>query len=265
MAFFWMQYTDLSSNFGYHKHDTDELVLVLKGEVFVYTDNSCFTQKAPCCIFFRKGKYHDQVNKGIEYERYCFQFDRSFTYNVFLDYSLFLRHENDDSFCIQLEEDMAQRLSCVAESMRLIYNDDYMEDIRLKLLFSYIICELSDTANRTINYRTSDYSCDSYMHIILNYIETNLSGKLTLRSVAERFKVSKTKLTRDFRKYLSVSFSEYVTMQRMNKARRMLFEGQELADVSEACGYNDSSYFVKVFKKYVKTTPAQYRRRFGKI
>jgi AraC-like DNA-binding protein len=54
----------------------------------------------------------------------------------------------------------------------------------------------------------------------------------------------------------------YVLKVKLHKARRMLAEtSSKIADVSEACGFQDSSYFSRAFKKEFGFTPSQIQRR----
>lgn len=72
--------------------------------------------------------------------------------------------------------------------------------------------------------------------------------------------VSTYYLSHLFRREMGVTFSDYLAKVRVEKAKALLMEGVSVESTSERVGYNDSNYFIKIFKKYVGVTPAKYRK-----
>ena len=58
-----------------------------------------------------------------------------------------------------------------------------------------------------------------------------------------------------------MSVSQYITMERLVRARFMLQQGEPVVTAAEECGFADSAYFIRVFRKYYSMTPAMYRRQ----
>ena len=59
---------------------------------------------------------------------------------------------------------------------------------------------------------------------------------------------------------------EYVHRLRLEEAKQMLETGTESIEaVAAEVGYQDASFFGRLFKREVALTPAQYRRRFGAL
>ena len=62
-----------------------------------------------------------------------------------------------------------------------------------------------------------------------------------------------------------MSLMEYLTRVRIEEAKRLLHNPQYLIDeIAENIGYDDASYFTKVFKRYEGVTPTQYRKTLQK-
>ena len=56
-----------------------------------------------------------------------------------------------------------------------------------------------------------------------------------------------------------MNFSEYLTRIRIQHAIDLIDKGsRDIGKISADCGYRDSVYFSKVFKRYLKKTPNQY-------
>lgn len=58
------------------------------------------------------------------------------------------------------------------------------------------------------------------------------------------------------------TFVTYVTARKLEKAKLLLQKGDLAYQVSEALGFENYSYFSKVFKKYIGITPDAFRRQF---
>lgn len=97
---------------------------------------------------------------------------------------------------------------------------------------------------------------------IQKFLERNLSKKLTLRAVGERFGVKERALNALIRKYCGMSFTDYVTSLRVSEARRMLQAGDlSVGEIARRTGFSDQSYFTKVLKSQVGSTPTEFRAK----
>ena len=95
---------------------------------------------------------------------------------------------------------------------------------------------------------------------IEQYMNKNLSEPLTLQCTCSVFGISQTYLSRLFRKYKNMSFIEYLTTVRVEKAKQLIAEnpGMHLKDVAETVGYNDQFYFSRVFRSVTGVPPSEY-------
>lgn len=94
---------------------------------------------------------------------------------------------------------------------------------------------------------------------VLDYLETNLSEKLTLELMAARFDVSKSTLTQLFRKRLDISFYAYLTKRRLITAKGLIARGMPLEQVGKQVGYKEHSAFYRAFKQEYGISPREYR------
>lgn len=99
---------------------------------------------------------------------------------------------------------------------------------------------------------------------VLKYIEENYEDpELTLDKTAKHFYISYAYLSYLFSREMSESFSHYLMNMRMKKAKQLIIADKlKLADVALKCGYNNTSYFIKVFKRVMGMTPYKYRTSF---
>lgn len=94
----------------------------------------------------------------------------------------------------------------------------------------------------------------------IRFINAHYAEDINLDSLAQEVFVSTYYLSHLFRREMGVTFSDYLAKVRVEKAKALLMECVSVESTSERVGYNDSNYFIKIFKKYVGVTPAKYRK-----
>lgn len=84
--------------------------------------------------------------------------------------------------------------------------------------------------------------------------------ELSLFKIAELIDMSPAYLGRIFKKLIAQSIPDYLNEYRIERAKEFLSTTHDsIEEISQKTGYNNSTYFYKVFKKYTGITPAEYR------
>ncbi|HZG78629.1 MAG TPA: helix-turn-helix domain-containing protein [Paenibacillus sp.] len=92
------------------------------------------------------------------------------------------------------------------------------------------------------------------------HIAENMSGDLTLGRLAELVHLNPFYLSRLYKLRTGTTISDYVTAARMEAARELLLGSNlKIHEIAERVGYENSTYFTRVFKKKHKSTPQEYR------
>lgn len=96
---------------------------------------------------------------------------------------------------------------------------------------------------------------------VKKYIDLHFSQDLRLSELANRFSVSVSHLSREFKKKTGYNVSEYIARVRLTHARRLL-EGSTMSimEVAENVGFSSLNHFDKMFKKDHGMTPTQYKQ-----
>lgn len=96
----------------------------------------------------------------------------------------------------------------------------------------------------------------------LSYIDSNIEKKITLEKVASHIHISSNYLCYLFKENTGFRFCEYINNCRIKIAKDFLDNSSSpLELVSFKCGFNSQSHFSTTFKKYVGTSPNEYRKR----
>jgi len=95
------------------------------------------------------------------------------------------------------------------------------------------------------------------------YMEQNLKENLRFEQLAELANMSPTSLRRAFQHSFSCSPMGYLQKLRIQKAMLLMADpDRSITEIAHSVGYNDSSYFARVFKQETSQTPKMYRTRY---
>ena len=101
---------------------------------------------------------------------------------------------------------------------------------------------------------------DSVVSRLEKYIRNHLGEELSRNQLAEYVYLSPDYLARMFRQEKGVSLSNYITLERLEKGKRLLREtNMTVGDIAYQVGYGNLAYFTKVFREKNGVTPAQFR------
>lgn len=98
-----------------------------------------------------------------------------------------------------------------------------------------------------------------------DYVKTNYMKKITLEEVAGYVYLSPTYFSKVFKEETKSSFSSYLNKVRIEQSKKLLLnQSVNLSDICNMVGYEDQSYFSKVFKKVTGMSPLRFRQSRGK-
>lgn len=106
---------------------------------------------------------------------------------------------------------------------------------------------------------------NNYKKIIAckEFIDNNLGSKFTLEMLAERCGLSRNFFCRIFKEILGNTPFEYIIENKMVLAKKLLTTTNiSVEQISAICGFDDLTYFYRLFKRYFHTTPTQFRENF---
>lgn len=126
-------------------------------------------------------------------------------------------------------------------------------DIMTRNYFSEILIILYRYSHPCTDFETKDS-----MQKAVEYISEHYSESLSVSDMAELLHMSERSFMRGFKNRMHMNFTEFVTHTRIEHAAEMLVSGASVPDAAFSCGFNDSNYFSRVFKKYKGVSPKKY-------
>jgi len=93
------------------------------------------------------------------------------------------------------------------------------------------------------------------------FIRTNFTRKISLQEIADASGLSAPYFSTIFKDEMGENLSSYLNRIRVEKASAMLRETDDsIRQISAACGFEDQSWFSKIFKSYTSVSPWKYRK-----
>lgn len=111
-------------------------------------------------------------------------------------------------------------------------------------------------------YTSQDARKMSQLKPAIEFMQYNYAQPLTLTDIAKAAHLSVSRLAHLFREEMGVTIVDYLTNLRINHAKRMLLSSDN--NCTRVCydvGYNNQSYFTRVFKQIAGLTPRQFRQQ----
>lgn len=159
----------------------------------------------------------------------------------------------DALYCLEIN---AQSIS---EAIRQFDRETRIEDIAVWL--SGVLEEYTAVLTDLGSTRHADM-----LSTVKNYILTNYMHKLTLEELAEQVFISPAYLSKIFKKEVGMPFVQYLNQIRVEQSKYLLlFTDKPITEIYSLTGFEDQSYFTKVFKSFVGLSPGKFRESAGRL
>ena len=263
-AYYFVNSKKSTYTMSLHWHKEWELILVLAGKMDFIINGEEYTVKEGEVILIRGGTLHSATSEACVYQ--CLNFGlhelvlnvlsvreafRLFYRNVYLPRMHYT--ENEKEIC-----DIARNIFSAFSSY---HSENFIKMSTLgniNFLFAHILekryysegSENTSSASEKIN----------LLKPVLEYIETHFSEEIKLNRLAEIIGMNENYFCRFFRSLTQLTPMNYVSHYRIEQASNLLLATNlSVTEIAFRCGFNDTGYFIKSFKKIKGCTPKQFQ------
>lgn len=266
-----------SQRVDWHWHSEFEISYVVKGTASFNADKKEYILKAGEAILTTHNVLHSVFQQNnAECLFYTIVFSPSVLFNFarteLVDKYYTPLVDNPNTKAIHLKADDSKSQTCLNLIQKII-DVNINGAACLELLTKSYLFELWATlyeqyvdSNPTMNLERPISSDELRVNQAIDYIEENYMNNITLDDIASSIHISKSECCRCFKRVVRSSPVEYLIRFRILEASRRILsstpESYSMSSLAEAVGFNSTSYFTKLFKKYMFYTPTEYRKIF---
>lgn len=241
-----------------HNHMDFEVLLIKKGKArFIIGEHEFIAQEGDVVLVNPYETHSSYALSGfLPFSYYCITFDLSLLLATsahpstklcekltegYIKFNHLIKDEN--LYCLILETEQLFRKK-----------NEGWEFFLSAILFNFFGCLYS-------NKYYSSISTPSKAHIftreVVKYIQMHFCENITSTTLAEYFSYDKSYFCRLFKKNFGLSFGEYMNAYRVNYAKELIKSGSSVSDAAYLSGFNNLSYFTKIFKRQTGFLPSK--------
>ncbi len=133
-------------------------------------------------------------------------------------------------------------------------SEDDLNKIHIEMIEGY--------TNKMRKIKLSGVYSKQIVHTI-DHIMRHLHDRILLEDTAKLLKISPAYLSRLFKKETGMPFGDYVNKLKIEEAASLLlYTEYSDTEISALLGFSSQSYFIKVFRKFIGTTPKKYKKQY---
>ena len=273
-------YLDLRKSYlnyiRWHWHEEMEILIINDGIAEVSTDDATYTIKPGQAVIINQNVMHTM--HPLEHQKctfYSLVFHPDFLFghkNSYLQTKYLLPVQNQHLFKMLVLDEQNEwherMMDAINDTIAINLTKPFGYEIETKghlcRFWSLLISQLPRLkASVAIPQVSLD---EQRVKQAMLYIRTHYAEPISLEDIADSIHVSKSECCRCFSRTLQVTPFEYLMKLRIYEATKLLLDtsGQSLsvAEAAASVGFNNTSYFNKLFKKYVGCTPTHYRNHY---
>lgn len=257
----------------WHWHEEMEIIIVDQGTAEVYTDDATYLIKPGHGLIINQNVMHSihaQNEKNCIFLSLVFHPDYIFGHKSnYLQTEYLLPMQNYRIFKTFFLDESApwheRILQTLNEVIDLNLSRNFGYEIATKGHLCHFWVELLRQLPQTDAPAISRTSQDEQrVKEAMLFIRTHYAEPLTLQDIASSIHVSKSECCRCFARTVQMSPFEYLMKYRIYESTKKLMDSEQdsgsIADLASSVGFNNTSYFNKLFKKFLGCTPTYYRR-----
>ncbi len=248
-----------------HWHSEFEVLRVLSGRLNLYLNDSVHDMQAGDIIFIPSGTLHRGEPHDCVYDCAVFDLRIAAGYGAAKISELIQPLISSDAIIESVppetEETGARLLDTIAAK------EPYYE-ISAAAIVAEVIYSLysSGAIKREVGEDKRITHRRAVMTLLVDKIEREYTSKITLADLAEIAGMNEKYLCRFFKSYTGQTPIDYINRLRIDRACfEMTVNNMSVTDAAYECGFNELSYFSKIFKKYKEITPGKYKQLFALV
>ena len=260
----------------WHWHPEFEVIIVNHGEADFFTDDKKIRLKAGQGILINQNTMHSiqSADPDASCNLYSTIFHPSFLFgygNTVMSGKYLSPILSSPVFRTMLLDEQDPVAEKILDAINSVIAVNMTKKYGYELVTKSYLCQLWVTLLENVipqnvkTYKNGSLSLDeSRVKEAILYIESHYAEHITLDELASSIHISKSECCRCFKRTLELTPIEYLMKYRIFRAASMIQSddpiSHSISELAFSVGFNNASYFNKVFKQYLKCTPSEFKK-----
>ena len=250
----------------YHWHKEYEIIRILKGHFTITIDGETCSANAGDLIFINQGLIHGGIPENCIYE--CIVFDLQFLLMHGAAMTQYMTKLTGCSILIQSHFTRCDKdlFAIAAQLFEAVEKKAPAYELNTVGALYLFLCIIFQKNYYTAYTKTTRRNLKEANHIkpVLEYIENHYMEKISLEKMSRIAGISPKYFCRCFKIFFHMTASDYLNYKRVEQAcYELTVLDKSVTEVGFDCGFHDTSYFIRIFKKYKGMTPNQLKQSIG--
>lgn len=255
---------DEKSITGYRNNHLEyyKLYVFVEGKIGMFITDQLYTSGFGKIISLCKDEDYMLFIYELEnLEYYEFNFPSDFFENIAETspfHKIFFKGKSNSGNALELSAQNTEKLFGIFKKMDgVIEQNNEFEDY---LLYSYTLQIFSIMCDGSKGVKGEKPLLTPLLKNALEYISKNIMTLNDTKQIADHCNVSISYLCRMFKKHLGTSPVEYITSQKLSRAKYLLKNGHNVTESCYESGFKSYNYFITTFRKNIGMTPTEYQK-----
>ncbi|MGN7761380.1 AraC family transcriptional regulator [Paenibacillus sp. 22594] len=248
----------------YHRHDAYEIYLFLRGNAYMYLEQSCYKLAPGDLIIISPSEMHrcicidNQMYEriGLNIKKSALEKLSSHRSNLL---SCFESHPFGQNNLIRLSQDQIVMYCGLAEKLiSCLSSEAYGQDLLAESYATQLLVFINTL------YQSSTYQSNNLMPELVSktmtYIKEHLVESISSEQLEQQFHYSGKYISQQFREHTGLTIRSYIVDKRISLAMSHLAAGKTVAEACELSGFSDYANFIRSFKKIAGVSPGRYAK-----
>lgn len=236
---------------GVNWHSNIEVLHFVEGEGEVLYDSKLIQVKKGDIVVINSNVFHEIITPDY-LECYILIIDCNFCNTVGIS-------AEDIMFEEHIQSPSANAAFC--ETVKVFQNRENVPMPEIHYAVMGLLLHLYKNHLKSTDHTVENVSKVERIKEIVTYIKMHFTEKLTLDDIAEDNNISKSYLVHEFKRFTGQTIIDYINTLRCINAQSLIRNGINVSSAALSSGFDNLSYFSRVYKKHISKLPSQEKAR----